>query len=383
MQTFEKFTVEILDESAHEPEELGQCHTVCFNLGDTALLNSTFDNTEDIWIGSIVEIRARPDHETWVKVQWYWSRNDVAGLIKSFDPLQCAPYERLSSDSCDILSPYCFSRVVWIPPYEECALDPPDLGPEDPFYRAYLKHRQRAIVPVLGSETCLCSKTYNPFPPEFSSDDVMHFCPHPECRKCQPGLTSPPRHTGVVLRGSRHPDDATIVSEISPSSTAAPLALDAALASMSVDPSKLAHLPPALLNIAQCPIIRCAGYVEGGWAVGNVRDVVLARRFVYSALEGAGCGEMAHQLEQLVRKAEAYYEQAEPDGDIEMMEYDQETSETMLQDISEGLEEYSLSLSLVASPYPRYWERRLGEFTAVSEFFDDLPFVCPGCQNPI
>ena len=50
------------------------------------------------------------------------------------------------------------------------------------------------------------------------------------------------------------------------------------------------HLPVALVSIAQCPIVRIAGG-PGNWPLGNVADVVAARRLVYTALAHRGAVE--------------------------------------------------------------------------------------------
>ena len=52
-------------------------------------------------------------------------------------------------------------------------------------------------------------------------------------------------------------------------------------------PEIIEHLPPALLTIAQYPIFRSAG-VPDGFAIGSVADAVLARRFVYTAVDHDG-----------------------------------------------------------------------------------------------
>ncbi|KAH9834744.1 uncharacterized protein C8Q71DRAFT_122177 [Rhodofomes roseus] len=48
----------------------------------------------------------------------------------------------------------------------------------------------------------------------------------------------------------------------------------------------LAHLPPALVCISQCPIVCRPGPAQDGWRpAGNVKEVVLARQLVYAAFE--------------------------------------------------------------------------------------------------
>lgn len=48
------------------------------------MLNSSYDKTDDVWVGQISKIRMTAAMDkVLVKVRWYWSRNDVAKLIKS------------------------------------------------------------------------------------------------------------------------------------------------------------------------------------------------------------------------------------------------------------------------------------------------------------
>ena len=96
---------------------------------DSVMLNSPFDDTDDVWIGHISQIRASEDRRVVkVKVRWYWSRNDIQrDCIKSLcvhllilmhfgsesqlepsNPRKCAPYERILSDDYDYVSPHAF-----------------------------------------------------------------------------------------------------------------------------------------------------------------------------------------------------------------------------------------------------------------------------------
>ena len=50
----------------------------------SVILNSPWDDTEDVWAGRISQIRTSPDQrKTLVKVHWYWSRNDISKQFKS------------------------------------------------------------------------------------------------------------------------------------------------------------------------------------------------------------------------------------------------------------------------------------------------------------
>jgi hypothetical protein len=154
---------------------------------------------------------------------------------------------------------------------------------------------------------------YDPDAP--SLDDIMHFCPRPQCRKayharCLSRIAqkaiSP---INVYLAGS--PDhSADFASYVSPddalsnaSSSERPskrqrteLSISKTVKFEDVDNNRsiderLAAISaehPDLLKIARCPMIR--GKAAGGPG-GNVRDVVAARRLVYALLVGASLPE--------------------------------------------------------------------------------------------
>ncbi|KAI0634564.1 hypothetical protein C8Q77DRAFT_1055715 [Trametes polyzona] len=307
-----------------------------FRKGDDVMLHSVHIATADVWIGRILKIRTAPDHsDTLVKVRWYWSRNDVAKHAKTFDASQCAPLERILSDDYDYVSPYSFERVVYVHEYDETSLDPPLLTSDDLFVRAKFLHRKRMIKPPLGADTCFCQQAYNPFPPlplPMSTEDemmttpyvaphsdVMHFCPAAACRKwyhtsCllsrQAVLASlpaesqgagqnlidmlPPQTRGLRLLAV-NPDEEVLFTTFEyfyePESQQEvhrtdDLPLSEALELLSRSPAIIGHLPPGLLAVAQSPIIRFSNGPKE-LAVGNVSDVVLARRREPSTLR---CG---------------------------------------------------------------------------------------------
>ncbi|KAI0634559.1 hypothetical protein C8Q77DRAFT_1157366 [Trametes polyzona] len=188
--------------------------------------------------------------------------------------------------------------------------------------------------PALGADTCFCQQAYNPFPslplPMSAEDemmtappqvdlDIMHFCPAAACRKwyhasCllsrQAVLASlpaesqgagqslidtlPPQTRGLRLLAV-NPDEEVLFTTLEyfyePESQQEihctdDLPLSEALELLSRSPAIIGHLPPGLLVVAQSPIIRFPNGPDE-FAVGNVSDVVLARRREPSTLR---CG---------------------------------------------------------------------------------------------
>jgi len=173
-----------------------------------------------------------------------------------------------------------------------------------------------------------------------------------------------------------------------------PLSLSAALKHMSTRLEILSHLPPALVQIAQYPIVRRPGPPQEGWsAVGNVTEVVLARRFVYAAFEGGHPGgRLSQHLTHLVGLVEAM-ERGEMLTDVvvhgeegngasssaDLDQLSREDSEIMmLQNLCVELAQYSL----LASPYEPYWQRRQEELKEET-WMNGPPLICPGCRGAI
>lgn len=129
---------------------------------------------------------------------------------------------------------------------------------------------------------------------------------------------------------------------------AAPLTLAGVLSEMSRDPAAdLAHLPPALVRIAQCPIVRRPGPARDGWyPAGNVKEVVLARRLVYAAIERdfMDDGWPAMGPQELTDRVGA------------KMWY--------------------------ATPYAPFWERRERKLEGET-WMDAPPVLCPRCKGAI
>ena len=145
---------------------------------------------------------------------------------------------------------------------------------------------------------------------------------------------------------SRSPGAAPIKRRNTTASTH-PLTLASVLAEMSVSPHVLSPLPHALVQLAQCPIVRRPGPPADGWLpAGNVREVVLARRLVYAAIEG----------ERIDVGAPALSPQELADSVGTRMWY--------------------------AEPYVSFWERRARELESET-WMEGPPVLCPKCGGAI
>lgn len=204
----------------------------------------------------------------------------------------------------------------------------------------------------------------------------------------------------------------TVYSSTSQTSTHLPL--NEALSSMSISPNILSHLPPALIRIAQMPIVRCP-QAGASWAIsGNLREVVLARRFVYAAFENAGVGqtwsEKINELFQLVNALQIQRDDVDRNTSNEiqgsasrMMEEDSELpSATETKDTHPTQEDVLLAaerkfledlrqlcngmskFTLLASPYVPYWEQRQEELEAHTDSWIEGPaLICPQCHGAL
>lgn len=122
----------------------------------------------------------------------------------------------------------------------------------------------------------------------------MHFCPRPSCRKAY--------HRSCLLRekykdqsaaGARplrllavSPDDDQDFMISTPTqSRRKTRGKSDSVQSLELTTKMLSALPHDLVRVAQQPIIKGARFQPGG-VVGNVTDVIRARRVVYAALQG-------------------------------------------------------------------------------------------------
>ncbi|KAI0074281.1 hypothetical protein K474DRAFT_1677258 [Panus rudis PR-1116 ss-1] len=337
----------------------GEMYHMFFSVGDDAIVYSTdeMENPDMAWVVRISSIRVEDTAKgpfPWLLVNWYYSANDIANEIKSntFSANHCSPRERMLSDHTQILSWRKFKEVTYVHEYYEDDLDPPDID-ETQFYVRYrymTSVKNGALEPKVTEHACSkCKVPYNPFPVrpeppgEHCSDgndsdsgyaspdrvlsmqeapDPMHFCPRPSCRKwyhrsCL--LKSPDKTKHTIPRGVRllanDPDNDQYHAEFipfmpastpSPSSsrqTSVAITTESSDAPWSIVMNTLTSdpfLPPVIVRVAQQPILRFPHPLGGPRnIIGNIKDVVLARRLCYQLLEG-GSQEQLEELETLV-----------------------------------------------------------------------------------
>ena len=274
-------------------------------------------------------------------------------------------------------------------------------------------HRQTdTFQPPLGEGTCVCHTTYNPYPgpsnpiPEKAR---MHFCPSAGCRKwfhahCLAERGCIDHVCPASTRGLRllagDPDSevpyATFAYFAERESvedmkcadqvpyfhstkalvsllTALQISIVQALELFQHSPSIVMHLPESLTRIAQCPIVRHAG-APNGWAIGNVADVVLARRFIYAAIEYSGNPGHSPKYQDMADRYEARLENK--------LGFETDRDEPELEGLQRLCEELS-EFSLLATVYNPYWDKRWEEYEKRGVELDGPAYICPQCRNAI
>ncbi|KAG1737550.1 uncharacterized protein EDB91DRAFT_482925 [Suillus paluster] len=232
------------------------------------------------WIGRIKEIRARNPQDVWARVQWYWSPREVATVIKSFDVSGCGQYEKIYSDYFDYVSTSSFCDHASVARYHEREVEQNVFDSDDFYHRYDLEYRARKIVPKVTFSACNCTVPYNP-----DRDPVMHFCPRPACRIAfhQECLVLPVPKLNKSARFRKFieswpdTDEKLSVEELVDSRSCRKRRKG--LESSISDP--LEEFPEELVKAAQQQIVK--GFQAGG-VVGNVREVVAARRLIYNSL---------------------------------------------------------------------------------------------------
>ncbi|KAG8216004.1 hypothetical protein J3R82DRAFT_7996 [Butyriboletus roseoflavus] len=243
---------------------------------------------EDYWIGIIKEIRAdSPGDDVWVRVQWFWSPQEVAEVIKSFDPTLCGKYEKLFSDNFDILSVHCFVAHVDVKRFDQRSIYQACIGEDEWFIRYDFQYAGRRINPKATHVACpICRVPYTP-----GEEKLLHFCPRPNCRTFyhQSCLVE---HGYVGLARPHHfletwPDvDRTVSLEDICCGTGPPRKRqkkDPSASKEKRDP--LAGFPELLVAIAGQQIIRGT---QGGGIVGNITPVCAARQLIFKTLREDG-----------------------------------------------------------------------------------------------
>ncbi|KAJ7768681.1 hypothetical protein DFH07DRAFT_1007990 [Mycena maculata] len=257
------------------------------------------------WICKILAIRASTENNVWVQIQWFYSPQDTADAVPTFNAAHCGKFERIESNHRDCVSSSVFDGRVSVKHYDERALDPAPIPDDGYFYRYTLNVTDNSISPT-PTATCSCGTPYSPS--DADPTTLMHFCPRPSCRRyyhsrCITTKGAPPAADADRDRGFLLCDP----------DTGRCLELDDVLGSASDPPKKkrrtsraatphpmptvgpaastlFAALPPALLDAAAQPIVRGGAFAAGGVA-GNVSAVLAARRLVFDALSGGASAD--------------------------------------------------------------------------------------------
>ncbi|KAK7061334.1 hypothetical protein R3P38DRAFT_2828920 [Favolaschia claudopus] len=227
--------------------------------------------------------------EVWVKINWFYSPTEISYKIQGFHASHCSNFERIYSDHSDIVSALTFEALAPTTRFREDDPDQTPIPADEFFYRYFFKTSSpRYEIYVLhastnskGSEVgCFCDCPYNIR--DKSPLRIMHMCPRPSCRRfyhrdclLEHGHWGPTTDPLVHLACS--PDSDLLPSkfvEAKPRSKKC-------RASQHIEP----EIPSSLLRLAAQPIVRGAALPALG-IVGNAKDVVYARRLVYSAWQG-------------------------------------------------------------------------------------------------
>lgn len=380
-----------------------------YRKGCDVVLNSSLGSPEEArdsdnaWIGQVLAMRTRVlpiGVEGWAEVRWYYSPQDIEALrLEGLTADLFSARERVLSDVLDLVPLGSFISPVDIHIWNEEALEPPELDEHSYFHRCNVKDLFTPTpkwAPFPGQFSCICKEPYDPFPKNLDiaevalgafddrnhggapnkierTADYMHFCPRPKCGKWF--------HETCLLHHARtHPQQTDFVGSLAirrlavdpdkscphprlarfaytkpgwgKSLSADTLGIRAALME-ALGPGAELALPDALLAVAALPIVRRAG--RGAFSsAGNVRDVVLARRIVFQALEGGFA-----DLERLVQSLPARW----TDGP----ERDQVWRILGTQ-------------RMLACPRAVYWEERAQELANLAE----RPALhCPDCSGEV
>ncbi|KAH7921475.1 hypothetical protein BV22DRAFT_1132262 [Leucogyrophana mollusca] len=241
---------------------------------------------EKYWLGVIKEIRSKSDEEVFARIQWYWSGEEVASVVKSFPAESCAKRERIFSDYHDYVPVACIAAVMR---YDERNVDQDPLDDDDFFCRFDFEYRARKILPQPTSCVCICKVPYNP-----ESDTIMNFCPRPSCRtgyhqSClllyghiDPDLSNRKRRLLEAWPDTdrRRTIDDIIAPDVPPPKRRKRSGSKASKSSPS-STSALRSFPKEIVEVAQQQIVKGT---EAGGIVGNIRSVIAARSIIYDVL---------------------------------------------------------------------------------------------------
>ncbi|KAI9458515.1 hypothetical protein HD554DRAFT_1705141 [Boletus coccyginus] len=275
------FTVEDPDHEQHEFRKEDVAYLVHQDSEDTGEVMK-----DNHWIGKIREIRGDGPDNVWIHVQWFWSPQEVAEVIKSFDPTICGKYERLLSNNCDIVSVHCVVGHVEVKHFDETSIYQGSIEDEEWFTRYHFSYDAKRVTPKVTHLACpICKVPYTP-----GVEKILHFCPRPRCHKFyhQSCLVK----FGYVEETKKHrlletwPDiDRTApVRELCDSyHPRKRQKKDQSSKESGDDP--LSGFPALLVAVAEQPIVRG---IQGGGVVGNITSVAGARQLIYRALTQGG-----------------------------------------------------------------------------------------------
>ena len=217
----------------------------------------------------------------------------------------------------------------------------------------------------------------------------MHFCAKPRCRRWYhrqcllSNSETIERDPGTYLgrkgihhlaadpdEEDSHPDFAPFTYKAPPPGLGRGKMSDPAWAEMrwsEIHLTLLAHLPSMLIEVAQHPILRCAGREEYSIA-GNVKEVILARRMVCQVLEG--WHRFVDEIIESLGSEEAFEDRKLDD---------------LLKVLGPGTRAYHRMshTRILASPYAPYWERRAERRKKLADA-EGIPFLrCPRCTSVV
>ncbi|KAF7305407.1 BAH domain-containing protein [Mycena chlorophos] len=216
--------------------------------------------------------------DVWVRIQWYYSPQDVAPLVKGFDPAHCSVYERIYSSHSETISAQTFEGRVSVRKFHETSSASPPISSDEFFCRYYIDPSAQislyipkaAPSPYLSRRPasqvatiplgCICDFPYDLQDPDPSR--LMHMC-----LRC-----SRYHHRGCLLsNGCWRRKDTQL----------APLAEEPF--GVNEPPETHSMAPPMIMRLASLPIVRGAAItravpqigIEGtGYLVAQARKVV-------------------------------------------------------------------------------------------------------------
>ncbi|PFH50863.1 hypothetical protein AMATHDRAFT_75332 [Amanita thiersii Skay4041] len=262
------------------------------------------DDLEDYeyWVAKIRDIKGHKDQEVWTRVQWFYSAEDVTGILKLFKPDFCGKYERIISDHYGFVHVDCFSGTTSMSHFREDDLQQRIINHEEFFYRYQLDCAHKLLKPKQTYLSCgLCKIPYSP--EDSDPHQLMHICPRPSCKKAfhvrclqdhTPSLRDLEKNhmkrTLRLISTWPHTDElltiSMLASPVSPTRGKKGKVEPRSEQAAEITQNFLDSLPSDLIKVAEQPIVRGGAFPAGGIS-GNVAAVVAARKLIYDALQGS------------------------------------------------------------------------------------------------